>query len=121
MRKTPTYDWAWFESHAPFKKILEETCELEIEVENIPYQVFGYIWSTRKQYSIKLNYFTCQCNWEKIKKRILDTRVCKHNKEIFDYVDKMDGSKKDVSYLVVNGCISNAGGSFKWDWCDDEK
>ena len=34
MKKTPAYDWIWFQNHAPFKKILEETCELEIEKEN---------------------------------------------------------------------------------------
>lgn len=121
MRKTPTYDWAWFESHTPFKKILEETCELEIEVESVPYRVFGDIWSTYKQYYIKVNYPMFQNNWEEIKTRVLNTRVCKHNQEIFDYINKMNSSKKDACYLILDGCISNVGGSFKWDWCDQQQ
>lgn len=120
MKKTPTYDWAWFESHTPFKKILEETCGLEIEKEAVPYRVFGNIWSTRNQYNIKLNYPALQDSFEQIKKRLLNTRVCKHNKEIFDYVNKMTSSKKDVSYLILDGCMSYGSGSFKWDWCDTQ-
>jgi hypothetical protein len=118
MRKRPTYDWDWFESHTPFKKILEETCGLEIELENIPYQVFGNIWSTRKHYNIKCSYQMWQDNFENIKKQILNTRVCKHNKEIFDSVNEMDCSKKSISDLILDGCISNVSGSFKWDWCE---
>lgn len=117
-KKSPTYDWEWFKSHTPFKKILEETCELEIEKENIPHRVFGNIWSTYHRYNIKFNYPMFQDNFEQIKQRILNTRVCKHNKDVFDYVNKMDGSKKDASNLILNGCMSNVSGSFKWDWCE---
>lgn len=118
MKKTPTYDWHWFESHTPFKKILEETCELEIEKEVIPYHVFGNIWSKGNRYNIKLNYPMLQNNFEEIKRRVLDTRVCKHNNEIFEYISKMEYDKKDICYLVLHGCIANASGSFSWDWCE---
>lgn len=118
MRKTPTYDWEWFNSHTPFKKILEETCELEIEKEVIPYRVFGNIWSKRIHYNIKLDYLMLKNNFKEIKRRILNTRVCKYNKEIFDYVNKMDGSKKDASNLVTRGCMSYSSASFSWDWCE---
>lgn len=119
MRKTPTYDWHWFESHTPFKKILEEACELEIEKEVIPYRVFGNIWSKRIHYNIKLNYPMLQDNFEEIRRRILNTRACKYNKEIFDYVNKIGSTKKDVCFLVTNGCMSYSSASFSWDWCDN--
>lgn len=121
MRKIPTYDWDWFESHTPFKKILEETCELEIYKEVIPYNVIGYIWSNRNHYNIKLNYPMLQDNFEEIKRQILNTRVCKHNKEIFDWIDKLECSKKEICYVIICGCIANVSGSFTWDWCDKEE
>lgn len=121
MRKVPTYDWDWFESHAPFKKILEKTCELEIDKEVIPYNVIGYIWSTKNHYNIKLNYPMLQDNFTEIKKQILNTRVCKHNKEIFDWINELECSKKQICHVIVDGCIANAGGSFTWDWCDNEE
>ena len=119
MIKTPTYDWEWFDSHTPFKKILEETCELDIEKEIIPYRVFGNIWSKRVHYNIKLNYPMLKDNFEEVKRRILNTRVCKYNKEIFDYVNKMESSKKDACNLVTDGCMSYSSASFSWDWCDN--
>ena len=118
-RKVPTYDYDWFKSHTPFKRILEETCELEIEKEDIPYQVFGNIWDTRRHYNIKLNYAMFQNNFEYIKQRILNTRICKHNKDIFDYVNKMGSSKKDVFFLISEGCLSYDSASFSWDFCDN--
>lgn len=121
MRKLPTYDWDWFESHTPFKKILEETCELEIYKEVIPYNVIGYIWSTRNHYNIKLNYPMLQDNFEEIKRQILNTRVCKHNKEIFDWIDKLECSKKEICHVIVDGCIANTSGSFTWDWYDKKE
>lgn len=111
MRKIPAYDWVWFETHTPFKKIFEETCGLVIEKE-----VFGNAWSRRIHYHIKLNYLMLQNNFEEIKRRILNTRVCKHNKEIFDYVNEMECSKMDVSSLIVDGCTASRGSAtFSWE------
>lgn len=121
MSKTPTYDWNWFKSHTPFKKILEETCELEIEKEYIPYHVFGNIWSKGIRYNIKLNYPMLQSNFKEIKRRLLNTRVCKHNKDVFDFVNKKECTKRDICALVMDGCLSYDSASFTWDWKEVDK
>ena len=121
MRKTPTYDWDWFNLHTPFKKIFEETCEFEVDKEVIPYRVFGNIWSTRNHYNIKVNYPMFQSNFVEIKKRILNTRVCKHNQEIFDWINEMECTKRNACELITDGCMAQAYGSFTWDWCDTKE
>lgn len=120
MRKAPIYDWDWFRNHAPFKKILEEACELEIEKETIPYRVIGNIRSKRDRYNIKLNYPMLQDNFEEIKRRILNTRICKHNKKIFDWIAGLECSKEQISQLITRGCMVYESASFKWDFGDNE-
>lgn len=118
MQKTPSYDWEWFRSHAPFRKIFEELCELEIEKEVIPYRVIGNIWSKGLKYNIKLNYPMLQDNFAEIKKRILNTRICKHNKKIFDWISELECSKGKISEVITRGCLIYESASFSWDWCD---
>ena len=118
MRKQPTYNWDWFESHTPFKKILTETCNLEIEKEVQRFYVFAGIYQTRNHYKIKVNYHLFQSNFDKIKNLLLETNVCKKNKDVFDLVNKSECNKKDLGFLIIDGCIANVSGSFEWDWCE---
>lgn len=115
MRNKPTYDWEWFQSHTPFKNILAKTCDLEIEkeVHKIP-TIAGY-YTTNNHYKIKFNYPAFERNFEQIKNMLLNTNVCKNNKDVFDYVNKKDCSKRSASDLIIFGCIKNVSGSFEWD------
>lgn len=118
MRKQPTYDWEWFERHTPFKKILTETCGLEIEKEVQKFYVFAGIFSKRNHYKIKVNYPLFGSNFDKIKNLLLETNVCKRSKDVFDFVNKIECSKKDLGLLIIYGCIAPVEGSFEWDWCE---
>ena len=118
MRKSPTYDWEWFERHTPFKKILTETCGLEIKKEIYRIYVFAGIWQPTNYYRIKINYPLFEANFEKIKNLLLNTNVCKKNKDVFDYVNSIACSKRELCSLVHDGCMKNPTGSFEWDWCE---
>lgn len=118
MRKLPTYDWEWFESHTPFKKILTEICGLEIKKEVQKFHVFAGIYQTSNHYKIKINYSLFESNFDKIKNMILKTNACKKNKEIFDWINKMECSKRELCSLITDGCMAIDGGSFEWDWCE---
>lgn len=117
-RKTPTYDWDWFENHTPFKKILTETCGLEIEKEVHKVYVFAGIYQTNNHYKIKINYSLFANNFDNIKARLLNTNVCKKNKDVFDFVNKATCCKRDLCFLITDGCMAINGGSFEWDWCE---
>lgn len=118
-RKAPTYDWDWFESHAPFKSILERTCDLEIEkeVQKIPTIAGGY--TTNNHYKIRYNHPVFKRDFDKIKSLLLNTNICKKNKDVFDFVNEMDCSKRNAGYLIMYGCIKNVSGSFEWDCMTD--
>ena len=115
MRKTPTYDWEWLQSHTPFKSILEKACDLEIEKEVLKIPTIAGYYTTSNHYTIKYNYSVFERDFEKIKSLLLNTNVCKKNNEIFDYVNEMDSSKRSAGMLIITGCIKNASGSFEWD------
>ena len=114
-RKAPTYDWQWFQSHAPFKSILEKTCDLEIEKEVHKIPTIAGHYTTSNNYKIKYNHSLFERDFEKIKSLLLNTNVCKKNNKIFNYVNKMDNSKYSAGMLITRGCIKNASGSFEWD------
>lgn len=120
-RKKPTYDWDWFDTHAPFKKILEKTCELEINKEIVRYRFFGSV-SSYNNYKIKLNYPMLKRNFEQIKQQILNTRICKHNQDVCDFVNAINISNpSNMCDLIIEGCISNASGNFYWEVNEDDK
>lgn len=114
--KSPTYDWDWFDNHMPFKPILEKYCDLEIEKEYIPYRVFGSVWSKRIHYNIVVDYNKFSDNFVLIISDILDTRVCKNNEEVFNFVKEISCDKRGLSKLILDGCIAKAEGSFEWDF-----
>ena len=47
---------------------------------------------------------------------LLNTNVCKKNKDVYDFVNEMDCSKRNIAYLIIDGCIKNVSGSFEWDY-----
>lgn len=114
-RKAPTYDWDWFEIHTPFKSILERTCDLEIEkeVHRIP-TIAGY-YTTNNHYKIRYNQPVFERDFDNIKSLLLNTNICKKNKDVFDFVNEMDCSKRNAGRLIMYGCIKNVSGSFEWD------
>ena len=115
MRKTPTYDWYWFETHAPFKKIFKEACELEIKKEIVSYYSLGFR-EFESHYHIKLNYKMLQDSFEEIKRRLLSTRVCKYNEEIYDYVNEIECDKHDITYLIIDSCTtSSCPATYSWE------
>lgn len=120
MRKMPTYDWDWFESHAPFKKILAETCELEIEKYVRKKPVIAGIFTYWNHYVIKFNFPMFEEKFEEVKERLLKTNICRKNKEIFDWINELECSKRAMCMVITDGCIANVSGSFEWDWCDDK-
>lgn len=118
MRKVPTYDWDWFISHAPFKKILTEYCDLSVKKEVEKFYICCGIYDAYNHYEIAANLKKFQDNIEEIKIKLLNTNVCKKNKEIFDYVNKLEGSKSELCSLIMDGCIANCEGRFAWNWVD---
>ena len=117
MRKTPTYDWEWFESHAPFKNILTKTCDLEIEheIQRIP-TVCG-CYATNHHYKIKYNRAAFERDFEKIKTLLLNTNVCKKNKDVYNFVEEQTCCKRSFGDLIMYGCgcYKYHSGSFEWD------
>lgn len=120
MRKTPTYDWDWVESHAPFKKILEDTCELEIDTYKRKIPVIAGIFTYSNHYAIKFNFPMFEEKFEEVKQKLLKTNLCRKNKEVFDWINELECSKREVGHVIVDGCIANVSGSFEWDWCDNK-
>lgn len=115
----PTYDWKWFEEHTPFKKTFEKYCDLTIDKESVRYTVFGYIRDTRPHFNIELSYRKVLENFDEIKNNLLNTRVCKNNREIFDYVSEKECTKMDISDLIIDGCLpSFDSASFSWNWVE---
>lgn len=122
MRKTPTYDWEWFESHTPFKNILAKTCDLEIkhEIQRIP--TIAGCYTTNHHYKIKFNLPVFERDFEKIKRLLLNTNICKNNKDVFDFVNEKECSKRTVCNWILHGCgcMKYRSGSFEWDLMCDE-
>lgn len=120
MRKKPTYDVDWVYSHTPFKKILTETCDLKIEKTKRRKFVLPGIPIYRNHYIIQFNFPLFKERFEEIKKRLLNTNLCRNNKECFDWINELQCSTSNVCGVVIDGCIANPEGSFEWDWCDNE-
>lgn len=121
MRKTPTYDWEWFESHTPFKNILTKTCDLEIEHEIHRIPTIAGCYTINHHYKIKFNLPVFERDFEKIKKLLLNTNICKKNKDVFDFVNEKECSKRTMCDWILYGCgcMKYNGGSFEWDlMCD---
>lgn len=112
--KKPDYDWEWLTSHAPFKKIFKDMFDLQIEKEVIAYCISGTIPSSKNQYNIKIDFGEVSNNFENLKRQLLNTRVCKHNESISKWVNEMTGTSGQICELIIQGCICNASGSFKW-------
>lgn len=117
MRKTPTYDWEWFESHAPFKKILEKMCELHIEheIQRIPTIAGCYV--KNHHFKIKYNRAMLEKYFDTIKSTLLTTNICKKNKDVYEFVDEMECTTRNICALITHGCgcMKYNGGSFEWN------
>ena len=117
MRKKPTYDWEWFETHSPFKNILAKTCGLEIEheIQRIP-TICG-CYAINHHYKIKYNHAVFERDFDAIKRQLLNTNICKKNEDVFNLVNKRECSKRTFSDFVTYGCIciKNKSCSFEWD------
>ncbi len=121
MRSKPTYDWEWFESHAPFKRILEETCGLYIkhEVQKIP--TIAGCWTTNHHYKITYSRVLFERDFKQIKEKLLNTRICKHNKDVYDFVEEQTCCVRSFCNIIMHGCgcYKYCGGSFEWDDMSD--
>jgi hypothetical protein len=117
MRKKPTYDWEWFESHAPFKSTLEKMCDLQInhEVQRIP--TIAGCWATNHHFKIKYNRQLFERDFELIKSKLLKTNICKNNKDVYEFVEEQTCRTRSFCDLIVQGCgcYKYGGGSFEWD------
>ena len=120
MRKKPTYDLDWVYSHTPFKKILEETCDLKIEKSKIQNPEAPGLDTSWHHYMIRFNFPRFKERFEEIKKQLLNTNLCRNNKEYFDWINELGCSTSEVCHVIIDGCIANASGFFEWDWCDDK-
>ena len=118
MKRASIYDWDYFISKAPFKKILTDVCGLSISKKVKKTYIIFDCYQTSNHYMVRINFKSFQDNFETIKNRLLNTRICKHNKDVFDFVRELECTKKDLCSLVMDGCIKEVSGSFEWDWCD---
>lgn len=116
MRKVPTYNWLLFISHAPFKKILTEYCDLSVEKEVTRFAVCCGIWDTSNHYKITVSLKKFEDNFEEIKSRLLNTNVCKNNDDVLELVNYLEPNKHDLCCLIMDGCIANCEGRFTWNW-----
>jgi hypothetical protein len=116
-RKKPTYDWEWFESHTPFKSTLEKMCNLTIEHEaqRVP-TIAGY-WTTNHHYKIRFNGALFERDFDKIKEKLLNTNICKNNRDVYEFVAEQTCCKRSFGNLIMYGCgcYKYHGGSFEWD------
>ena len=116
MRSKPSYTWEWFESHAPFKRILEKMCELNIkhEIHRIP--TIAGCYAINHHYIISYNRKLFEDNFDAIKKAILKTNICKHNADVYDFVNEKTFSNRTISDLIIYGCgcYKYHSGSFEW-------
>lgn len=121
MRKKPTYDWDWFESHTPFKSILEKMCELEIEheIHKIP------VWMTytiNHHYKIRYNRSKFERDFNSIKAALLKTNICKKNPDVYEWVNERECNKRTFNDFIIDGCIGsrkNMCCSFEWNDMSD--
>ena len=120
MRKKPTYDVDWVYSHTPFNKILEETCDLKIEKIKRRKPVLPGIFTYWNHYIIQFNFPLFKERFEEIKKQLLNTNLCRNNKEYFDWINELNCLTSEVCHVIIDGCIANPKGTFEWDWCDNE-
>lgn len=115
MRNKPTYDWDWLESHAPFKKVLEEECGLKIKKKIIDKQS-GSIQYKDNQFIIEVSLDSYIRNFSGIKEQLLNTRVCKNNPDIYIYTAMVLPNKRGLEDLIITCCIKNCRGSLQWVW-----
>lgn len=117
MRAKPAYDWEWFESHSPFKNILEKTCNLHIEheVQRIP--TIAGCWTTNHHYKIRYNRNMFEHDFDVIKQMLLNTNICKKNKDVYDFVTEQTCCKRSFCDLIMYGCgcYKYRSGSFEWN------
>lgn len=118
MKKSPTYDWDWLVSHAPFKKIITECCDLDVKKKVQRFAVCCGIWDTSNEYEITVSLKKFEDNFEEIKARLLNTNVCKKSEEVFDYINEMKCSKRELCFLITDGCIANCEGKLTWHWSE---
>jgi hypothetical protein len=116
MRNKPSYDWEWFESHAPFKRILEKMCELEIEHEAQRIPTIAGCCTVNHHYKIKYNREMFERYFDTIKGMLLNTNICKKNKDVFDFVSEKECNKRTLGDFVLHGCgcMKYHSGSFEW-------
>ena len=117
MRAKPTYTWEWFESHEPFKKTLEKMCGLQIEHELQRIPTVAGCWTTNHHYKIKYNKALFERDFDIIKQALLKTNICKHNKDVYDFVEEQTCCKRSFGELIMAGCgcFKYNSGSFEWD------
>ena len=110
---TPSYSWEWFENHAPFKNILERYCDLRIYHR---FQKYSYFGINNHHYEIFYDKALFVENFDKIKNEMLHTRVCRGNKDVYDFVNKKECNNRSISDLIVYGCgcMRHQSASFEW-------
>ena len=116
MRNKSTYDWEWFECHAPFKKTLEKFCRLEIRHERHKY--FGITGDVMFKHHFIITYDKAAFAryFNSIKSALLCSNVCKHNADVKDFVEKLKCDQRSFCDLVLHGCgcIKYRAASFEW-------
>ena len=122
MRKAPTYDWEWFESHSPFKKTLEKMVDLSIdhEIQRIP--TIAGCYAINHHYIITYNKKRFEDNFDEIKKMLLNTNICKRNNDVYSFVEELSCCGRSFGDLIMHGCgcYKYHSGSFEWHYIDND-
>lgn len=95
-------------THTPFKKILTETCDLKIEKSKIQNPEAQGLYMSWHNYMIRFNFPRFKERFEEIKKQLLNTNLCRNNKEYFDWINELGCSTSEVCHVIIDGCIANA-------------
>nr|DAZ83357.1 MAG TPA: hypothetical protein [Caudoviricetes sp.] len=93
---------------------MAEECDLQI-VKKIHYYyvICGNLISDNK-YFIKVDYQVFKNNFHKIKRRLLNTNICRKNIDVKEFVEDIKCNKSDLCDLIMTSCIKNASGIFQW-------
>lgn len=114
MRSKPNYDWEWFNSRAPFKKVFEDICNLKIKKEIHEIPIFMNFKHKQNHYIINVSYELFVSEFDRLKDELLHTNICKNCTDIYEMVNEMKCDKSSLCDLIIEGCIPNCEGTFEW-------
>lgn len=119
--KEIVYDYEYFLNRAPYRKILENLCDLRID----SYRSSSGCHATQ-HYDISYDQLKFVQNLPEIKRRLLNTKFAKCVEDEAEYIKKIPDSLDEfknayaisrvASDLIADGCIRRGASSIRYTW-----